>query len=123
MQNTLDIEKPKGFLGSIRYELYRIMFATRDPPLLHIIVDRFIITLTIVSVLAIMLEHVESIHEVFHWEFAQFDKISVLIFTGEYVLRLLCGGLTPRFNGHRFRTIRYVLTPMALLDLLVVVPF
>ena len=105
------------------YELYRIMFETPNAPRLHTYLDRFIMTLIVMSVIAILLEHHEDIHEAFHWEFALFDKISVIVFTAEYVLRLLCGGLSPRYKGKRFATLRYALTPMALLDFFVVVPF
>ena len=123
MSEIEDIEPPKGRIGRMRYELYRIMFETPNAPRLHVWLDRFIMTLIVMSVIAILLEHHEDIHEAFHWEFALFDKISVIIFTGEYILRLLCGGLSPRFKGKRFATLRYALTPMALLDFFVVVPF
>ena len=118
-----DIEKPEGLIGRVRYELYRVMFETKNAPAIHHYFDRFIMSLIVMSVIAILLEHHEDIHEAFHWEFALFDRISVIIFTIEYVLRLICGGLSPRFAGKRFRTLRYAITPMAVLDFLVVVPF
>ena len=118
-----DIERPSGVIGRARYELYRVMFETKNAPKIHHYFDQFIMTLIVMSVIAILLEHNDDIHEMFHWEFALFDRISVIIFTFEYVGRLLCGGLAPKFKDKRFGTLSYALTPMAILDFLVVVPF
>ena len=117
------IERPKGLIGRARYELYRVMFETPNAPKIHHYFDRFIMTLIVMSVIAILLEHHDAIHEEFHWEFALFDRISVIIFTFEYVGRMLCGGLSPKFKNKRFGTLSYAMTPMAILDFLVVVPF
>ena len=70
-----------------------------------------------------MLEHVEAIHETYHEEFAYFDQISVIFFTVEYLLRLFCADLNPLYKGKKWKLLRYMLTPMALLDFFVVVPF
>ena len=43
-----------------------------------------------------------------------FDEFSLIVFTVEYIARLICGGLRPQFIGKRFATLRYALTPMAL---------
>ena len=123
VSTTEEMEPPQSAIGKLRFGLYRILFETPNAPKIHYYLDRFIITLIVLSVIAIGLEHIPSIHEEFHWEFALFDKISVIIFTIEYILRLLCGGMDPKFRHLRFKTVGYALTPMALLDFLVVVPF
>ena len=123
MSELEEIERPKGLIGRARYELYRVMFETPNAPKIHHYFDRFIMTLIVFSVFAILLEHNDAIHEEFHWDLALFDKISVIIFTFEFVGRLLCGGLSPKFKKKRFGTLSYSLTPMAILDFLVVVPF
>ena len=63
MSEIEDIEPPKGRIGRLRYELYRIMFETPNAPRLHTYLDRFIMTLIVLSVIAILLEHHEDIHE------------------------------------------------------------
>jgi len=118
-----DIERPSGIIGRARYELYRVMFETKNAPKIHHYFDNFIMSLIVMSVVAILLEHNDDIHEMFHWELALFDRISVIIFTFEYVGRMLCGGLSPKFKDKRFGTLSYALTPMSILDFLVVVPF
>ena len=123
MVATEEIEPPQSAIGKLRYSVYRILFETPNAPKIHYQIDRAIITLIVLSVIAIILEHIPSIHEEFHWEFALFDKVSVILFTIEYVLRLFCGGLNPKFKQKRFKTLGYALTPMAILDFLVVVPF
>lgn len=123
MVATEEIEPPQSAIGKLRYSVYRILFETPNAPKIHYQIDRAIITLIVLSVIAIILEHIPSIHEEFHWEFALFDKVSVILFTIEYVLRLFCGGLNPKFKQKRFKTLGYALTPMAILDFLVIVPF
>jgi len=118
-----DLDRPKGVIGRIRYEMYRVMFDTPNAPKLHHYFDRFIMTLIVLSVIAIGLEHSDTLHAAYRWELALFDKISVIIFTAELIGRLLCGGLAPAYRNKRFGTVRYALTPLAIIDLLVVVPF
>ncbi|MDQ3366574.1 MAG: ion transporter [Myxococcota bacterium] len=55
--------------------------------------------------------------------FASFEGASVAVFTVEYMLRLWSCASDPRYaDGVRGR-LRYALTPMALVDLLAIVPF
>ena len=121
--HLLEVAMPKSLIGKPRYWLFRVMFETKNAPKLYYILDKFIVSLIVASVIAIIFEHVEAIHEAFHWEFALFDKVSVVIFTAEYVLRLLCAGLNPKYGNRKFKTLRHSLAPMSVVDFLVVVPF
>jgi voltage-gated potassium channel len=108
---------------TLRYLLFRVLFETPDSPRIYFALDRFITMLILASAGAILLEHIESLHAAYHWELALFDQITVIFFTAEYILRLLCGGIDQQFVGKRWKTLRYAITPFALLDFIVVVPF
>ena len=87
------------------------------------IINIFIIVLIILNVAAIMLETVPSIYQPFHRFFHDFDVISVIIFTIEYILRVWSCNHDPRYNHSIYGRLRYMLTPAALIDLLAILPF
>jgi len=87
--------------------------------------DIFMIVLILANVLAIVLDTVESIHAVMGDFFDWFELISVIIFTVEYILRVWScvdepgGGYRGAVTGR----LKYMLTPMALIDLIAFLPF
>lgn len=94
-----------------------------DPASRH--VDLILITLIALNVLSTILESVREIEIVFGEFFGTFERISVAIFTAEYVLRMwsCVDGSDPRFSDPVKGRLRYAVSPMALIDLLAVAPF
>ena len=87
------------------------------------IINVFIIVLIILNVTAVMLETVHSIHDPYAAFFKNFDLISVIIFTIEYVLRVWSCNHDPRYAHSVHGRIKYMLSAGALLDLLAILPF
>lgn len=87
------------------------------------VINVFIIVLIILNVTAVMLETVRSIHEPYAAFFRNFDLISVIIFTIEYVLRVWSCNHDPRYALSIHGRIRYMFSAGALLDLLAILPF
>ncbi|MDQ3100321.1 MAG: ion transporter, partial [Bacteroidota bacterium] len=85
--------------------------------------DIFIITLIVLNVIAILLESVPSINEDNEHIFRSFDIFSVIVFSIEYVLRVWTVVIEPKFHHPVTGRIRYIFTPMALIDLLAILPF
>jgi voltage-gated potassium channel len=110
-------------LHAIRIYLYSLMFAGHNKSKLASLISDFIIVMIVLSSLSIVLEHIDFIATTFHRELVIFDEFSLVVFTAEYVLRLITGGLQPSLINKRFSTLRYAVTPMALLDLVVILPF
>lgn len=79
--------------------------------------------LIILSVMAIVAEHVDPIYAGREWAFHVFDVITVAVFSIEYLLRLATAPFDPEFAGKRFARIRYALSFYALVDLLAIAPF
>lgn len=83
----------------------------------------FIMALISLNVIAVILESIESLAIRYKDFFWSFEVFSVAVFTVEYFLRLWTANIDPRFKGHITGRIRYSLTPMALIDLVAIIPF
>ncbi len=110
-------------LYRIRLFFFTMLFPRHERSRLASFINDFIIVMIVLSSFAIVLESIDFIAETFAKEMKWFDEFSLIVFTIEYVSRLICGGMQARFIGKRFATLRYMVTPMALLDLIVILPF
>jgi voltage-gated potassium channel len=85
--------------------------------------DPFIMVLIVLNVIAVVLETVNWIYIRYATFFHIFDLFSVAIFSVEYVLRVWACTLDPRFRSPIRGRLRYMITPLAIVDLLAVLPF
>ncbi len=86
-------------------------------------VDLFLMTLITLNVVAVILETVEPIRAAAPRFFVWFEVASVLVFSLEYAGRLWAAPESPRFPRPVSGRLRFAATPMAVIDLLAVVPF
>jgi voltage-gated potassium channel len=73
-----------------------------------------LLTFIILNTIAISLESIQSINDQYSYYFDAFEVFSVGLFTVEYVLRVW---------SYRGSKVRYLLSPLAIVDLLAVLPF
>lgn len=78
--------------------------------------------LVVLNVAAVVLETVESIYLVHKALFHYFADVSVIIFTIEYFLRIWSCDVEPEYRNPFSGRFRFALTPLALIDLLVILP-
>lgn len=83
----------------------------------------FIIALIILNILAVALESMHDVSVIYSGSFKAFELFSMTVFTIEYVLRVWTCTEKDEFKGAIEGRLRYVLTPSAIIDLVVVVPF
>lgn len=87
------------------------------------ITDWFIMVLIAVNVLAVMFETVDTLatryEEFFYW----FEVVSVAIFTAEYLGRVWSCIEDPRFDGPISGRLKWASQPLAVVDLLAILPF
>jgi len=85
--------------------------------------DIFLILVIFLNVLAVILESVESIGVSYSGFFGMFSLFSVGFFSIEYLMRLWTCTENKKFEKPVVGRLRYALTPLALIDFLVLVPF
>lgn len=85
-------------------------------------VDVFIITLIALNVIAMVVGTVQPIRDRFPGLFPTFETVSVAIFAVEYLLRVWSATADPRYAAPVRGRVRYVLTPLAMIDLLAIIP-
>lgn len=79
--------------------------------------------LIVLNVTAVVLESVESIYSLYAPWFQGFEVLSVIVFSVEYAGRVWASAENSRYGpGWRGR-LRYMSTPMALIDLVAIAPF
>jgi voltage-gated potassium channel len=106
-----------------RHKLYRILECEEDRTPLSLIVNTFILLLILVNVMAVILESVRSLQQAYAGWFRFIEVFSVAVFTVEYFTRVwVCAENSAYANGLRGR-LRYLVTPMALIDLIAILPF
>jgi voltage-gated potassium channel len=85
--------------------------------------DAGVIALILANVVAAVVETVPGVRGRYGPALLAFEVVSLAVFTVEYVLRLWTCTLNPRFAAARRPRLAFALTPMALIDLLAIVPF
>ena len=83
----------------------------------------FLMVLIVANGLAVILETVKSLEEQYSAFFYGFEVFSVIVFSIEYLLRLWVADVDPRYKGAVTGRLRYLLSPMALVDLAAILPF
>ena len=117
--------KAGGAMDAIRRRTHQILEGTREGDLVNRVFEIFMIVLIAGNVLAVILETVPSLGTAYGGLFFVFEVFSVAVFSIEYVLRVWAviedrrrTRMTP--VGGR---LRYMVTPMAIIDLLAFLPF
>ena len=98
--------------------------AAPDDPVSRVI-DFALIALISLNVVAVILESVPSLAAEYGGFFSRFETLSVVVFSVEYVLRVWSAIDDDEVDyGHPvLGRVRFMLTPMALIDLVAILPF
>lgn len=89
---------------------------------LNRLVDGALLGLILLNVLASIVGTVPQVAACCSRGLSAFEWLSMLVFTAEYLARVWAAPVDPRYRGLRGR-LRYMITPLALIDLLAVLPF
>ncbi|MBT9386139.1 ion transporter [Pseudooceanicola sp. CBS1P-1] len=108
---------------SLRRRVYLLLEHPGTGPGLARVLDVALILLIIANVIAVTLETVPGLYAAHRASFRAFDTLSVTVFTLEYILRVWASAEgAPGLATWRAR-LRYMRSPMALIDLAAVLPF
>ena len=108
--------------NSTKTRIYEILESDNPDDKTAEAVNLFMLVLVVLNVAAVVLETVESIYAAHRTLFHLFSDISVIIFSIEYVLRLWSCDVDPKYSRPISGRIRFALTPLSLIDLLVILP-
>lgn len=109
-------------LERIKYRVYDILVETEDNELIDRIVAAFLMVLILINVAAVVLETVDELNQQYGAVFQAVEAFSVGVFTIEYLLRLWVATYNPKFSKPVTGRIRFALTPMAIIDLIAILP-
>ena len=106
----------------MKRRIFEILEPSTPDNIIGKLTDVFILGLIILNGFAVILE---SMSELASYEdfFRAFEVFSVAIFTFEYGLRLWTCVLIPGHESPLLGRIRFALTPLALIDLMAILPF
>ena len=106
----------------IQKRTYEIVEAADEGDIQSKIFDITIMALVVLNVICMIIETVPEIRESYGKLLNRLELISVIIFTIEYILRLWSCGISAKYAGIKGR-MKHALTPMAIIDLLAIMPF
>lgn len=107
----------------LRKWMYETVMEPPEGYLLGEVVTSGLLALIAFNIIVGMFETVESLRETYTGFFYWVEFVSVVIFTIEYVLRAWACTQDPRYGSTVWGRIRFLLTPMSLVDLLAIAPF
>lgn len=107
---------------SIKYTVYDILDKSEQNGIAEQIFDIGIISLIILNVIAIIIE--PSIKNSGALQFLKvFEICSIIIFSVEYLLRIWVSDLSNQNDSKWIARLRFIFSPMALIDLFAILPF
>ena len=108
---------------TFRQRVHALVFPSAYGGDLHNLYDSFIVVWVVISVLAVILESVHSIHYLLNMEFLILDAIAVSIFTFEYCLRMYCCVEEPGYKKAVTGRLKMAKSTSSIIDLLAIAPF
>ena len=107
----------------IRQRVYEVLSIAQNGDAASRAFDIFLLALIGLNLLAVILESVQALETAYLTFFRGFEIFSVAIFTLEYLLRVWSCVEDPRYSAPIAGRVRFAFTPLALIDLLAILPF
>jgi voltage-gated potassium channel len=108
---------------TFRKRLYLTLEPTEKGGILERIFEIILITIIILNILAIVCESIKDIHDQYEPYFRSFEVFSVIFFTIEYIARIYSIVESKKYTDPISGRLKFIITPMAVIDLLAFVPF
>ena len=107
---------------TIKHRLHHLLYGVHPENRSSGLFQIFISTLILLNAISVMLETVGALDQSYRNVFVIFEWISVGIFSVEYLVRVWVADLTPNYQQPVLGRLRYMISPMALIDLLAIIP-
>lgn len=111
--------------AELRKRTYVVMDAGRNEDTVSQVIDWSLMALIVLNCAAVIVESMPEVGAEWDAAFHRFEVFSVTIFTIEYIARLWSAvdHDDTRFHSPVIGRLKYMLTPMAIIDLLAILPF
>lgn len=110
-------------MSSLKQKVFDVLDYDPDCGLCEKIVTYGLVFLIIANIIAVILQTEPMLGETYATFFDMFEMVSVIIFTIEYLLRLWSITVDPQFKDPVSGRLRFMVTPLAIIDVLSVLPF
>jgi voltage-gated potassium channel len=108
---------------TLRRRLYLILSPNEKGGIIEKIFEFVLLATIILNILLIVLDSVPSVHVPYALVFGGFETFSLIFFTVEYIARVYSIVEDPKY-AHPIRgRLRYIIRPIAIVDLLAILPF
>ena len=107
---------------ALKHHLHHILYGSHPDNSPSRSFQIFIATLILLNGIAVILETEESLSNLYQHSFLLFEWISVGVFSLEYLIRVWVSNLTPNYQQPVLGRLRYMISPLALIDLVAVIP-
>jgi voltage-gated potassium channel len=108
---------------NLRKKIFTILVSDRNTNPTGRLFNSILVALIIINIAAIILETVQAIHQVYKPYFEILEIYTLTIFTIEYFLQLWISTLNPKYSHPIWGRLKFMTTPMAVIELLVIIPF
>lgn len=108
---------------TFRKRLYLTLDPSEKGGLAERIFEILLISIIILNIIAIVMDSMHDIHEEYKDVFYMFELFSVCFFTIEYIARVYSIVENSTFSDGLQGRLRFVITPLALIDLMAFLPF
>lgn len=106
----------------MRKKIFQIIDDHKSKKPLNRFFHTVLFTLIIISSVVLILESVNSFHEKFTTQFYYLEIFTIVFFSIEYILRVYTCVEINKYNSPILGRLRYILTPLMLIDLLSILP-
>jgi voltage-gated potassium channel len=108
---------------SLKYRVCKLLDLAEPADLPSKCFDLFLLGLIFLNLVALTLETVDSLFEQYFFWFRAFEIFSVSVFTIEYLLRVWSCTVKLPYRHPVWGRLKFIFTPLALIDLLAILPF
>ncbi|MFK7896236.1 MAG: ion transporter [Myxococcota bacterium] len=108
----------------LRKRTYEVLEVSQSGDWLSRAIDLMLMALIAGNAVAVILESIASLHNTYQDLFWAFEKISAAAFSAELILRIWAASENPKSEGGPWqKRLRYLTSPMAVIDALAILPF
>ena len=108
---------------TLRRRLYLILSPDERGGILERIFEVVVVATIILNIVAIVLDSIPSVHTQYAVLFDEFEIYSLIFFTVEYIARVYSIVEDPKYPHPVRGRLRYIRSPIAIIDLLAILPF